>query len=735
MDHSSHSSSSSGDEARTMGRHHGSRPRLPKRLELDLSAAISLDQKAQLQKLASSIIDRMQSQLCETFDNLGLGSVPPGRGINPPRATCNAIPNPCSDKYRHMYGDVGLSKETDLGDGVGDGAGDGEGAEKPTDKADVPAGLEAPSPKWKIPKSPDEARDMYGKTDVDVLISSLSELKHDAVAHFGKWRASILRRIQDIVIKNGGTSGNVSGRVLQQTSGNVNRPGNAVRGRLPTPSGPSASATDSAVVLARLHTPIPTPLQDTPKEKRALILHSMMLILLGMDHYSLYSRIFLVKLASSLNIPTWVLHQDEVRVSGALSKIIENIPPAEIVQKRTEEAKSSSRRWKPGTAPGAVATALAPSLAAAGVGTVFGGLGLDESATAGLLGPMAENIPTIGILFGLYGARQSTRTMESYAKDIQDFGFVPLHGPPQRELNDPKDLPTECRRMRVTIGIGGLVMNHDSFADPWQVLGQRTEAYTLKWELEALTRMAVALDTLLGTSTWNMAKREITSKTVFERLKQALWPAGLVKISKVIENPWCVGMVRAEKAGAALADILMSKVFGERPVNLVGYSLGARVIYSCLMALAEKRAFGLVENVAMMGAPCPSEVRVWASMRSVVAGRLINAYSNNDYILSFLYRNSTWQYGIAGLQSIQGVPNVENLDTSDIVTSHLRYTWLVGCILKKVGWEDVEYAQVSQQEQALVQRINQERRFEEEHNRRANAEAGGDRFGRRRRDA
>jgi len=40
-------------------------------------------------------------------------------------------------------------------------------------------------------------------------------------------------------------------------------------------------------------------------------------------------------------------------------------------------------------------------------------------------------------------------------------------------------------------------------------------------------------------------------------------------------------------SGEALAEILMERVQGKRPVTLVGYSLGARVIFYALEALAQ----------------------------------------------------------------------------------------------------------------------------------------------------
>lgn len=148
-------------------------------------------------------------------------------------------------------------------------------------------------------------------------------------------------------------------------------------------------------------------------------------------------------------------------------------------------------------------------------------------------------------------------------------------------------------------------------------------------------------------------------------------------------------MVRAEKIGAILADAIMRhKVQGERPVSLVGYSLAARSIYACLMVLAERRHFGLIDSVVMMGAPAPSDSRVWLTLKSVVSGRLINVYSEQDYILGFLYRTSNIQFGIAGLQEVQGADGVQNYRVPRLDQGHLSYRTIVPKILRDVHWED-----------------------------------------------
>lgn len=157
-------------------------------------------------------------------------------------------------------------------------------------------------------------------------------------------------------------------------------------------------------------------------------------------------------------------------------------------------------------------------------------------------------------------------------------------------------------------------------------------------------------------------------------------------------------MVRADKVGMALADAIVNKVQGERGVSLLGFGLGARAIYTCLMSLSERRVFGLVENVIMMGTPAPSTKCVWTALRSVVAGRVINVFSENDHILGFLHRTSCIQFGVAGLQRINDVSGVENVNASKPIDNHLAYPKLIARILKDIGWEDLNMAEVKKAE-------------------------------------
>lgn len=166
--------------------------------------------------------------------------------------------------------------------------------------------------------------------------------------------------------------------------------------------------------------------------------------------------------------------------------------------------------------------------------------------------------------------------------------------------------------------------------------------------------------------------------------------------------------------GGILADIIHNRLYGERPITLIGYGLGARAIYACLMSLAEKKSYASIENAIIIGAPCPAEVRVWAAMKSVVLGRLVNVFSQTDYILGFLYRSGSWQYGVAGLQCIQGVPDVENLNITEKVSNHLSYRYLVGHILQKLGLEDIDYAEIDKEDVKLRVQMDKEIKIDQE---------------------
>jgi hypothetical protein len=143
----------------------------------------------------------------------------------------------------------------------------------------------------------------------------------------------------------------------------------------------------------------------------------------------------------------------------------------------------------------------------------------------------------------------------------------------------------------------------------------------------------------------------------------------------MIDGTWTLVVERADAAGKELAESLLFSNAGNRPVNLVGFSFGARAIYSCLKELAryqekwedyqEKRKLGstkeknrqqrdadakdaafekmrepssIVESAILMGLPNHLSLSSWQACRQVVAGRLVNCFSRKDLILSLMFQ-------------------------------------------------------------------------------------------------
>jgi hypothetical protein len=200
----------------------------------------------------------------------------------------------------------------------------------------------------------------------------------------------------------------------------------------------------------------------------------------------------------------------------------------------------------------------------------------------------------------------------------------------------------------------------------------------------------------------------ILRQTVLKTLMMGLWPLTLLSVARVAENPFSVAQARSDKAGRVLAEAIMEKVQGERPVTLIGFSMGARVIWSCLQSLAANNAFGLIENVVMMGTPVPADAQDWRRIRAVVSGRLINVFSKDDWILGALYRTSTVRLGVAGLESVKGVNGVQNYDASELVKGHPRYRFAVGQILQDLQLEDLNDDEVEKERLAWMAQEEEE---------------------------
>ncbi|XP_073102450.1 uncharacterized protein [Elaeis guineensis] len=240
------------------------------------------------------------------------------------------------------------------------------------------------------------------------------------------------------------------------------------------------------------------------------------------------------------------------------------------------------------------------------------------------------------------------------------------------------------RRLAVDIFVSGFVFEEEDFRRPWEEIEDNLERFALQWESKHLIAVSTAIQNWLTAKITTELVKQGAMMTVLSTLVSALaWPTTLLSATDFIDSKWLIAIDRSDKAGKLLADALLKGLQGNRPVTLVGFSLGARVIFKCLEHLAKSvNNEGLVEKVVLLGAPISLKGEEWESVRKMVAGRFVNIFSTNDWILGITFRASLMTQGLAGIQAIN-VPGIENVDVTDIIDGHSSYLWAASGILQK----------------------------------------------------
>lgn len=251
-------------------------------------------------------------------------------------------------------------------------------------------------------------------------------------------------------------------------------------------------------------------------DKRKLLLRALLLQTLSIDHYASYSRILMLHIAASLRLPTHALAEDEARIAKILSKVQKETYVEEVPRPRSEEPRNS-RRWKSAVggsgAPGS--GSLVAPLVAAGLGAVpGGGPTLGPATVAGLLGPVADSCMCLGTVFGIYYANKATSKMlDIFMKDVQDFAFIPLFEEPGSEYRDAKAVSPDKRRLRVVLGISGWASENEAITRPWQILSNQSEVFAMRWDNEALLKIGASLETVVKSAAWSNAKEDMAGRS------------------------------------------------------------------------------------------------------------------------------------------------------------------------------------------------------------------------------
>eukprot|EP00960_Hanusia_phi_P025482 745677-Hanusia_phi.AAC.1 len=356
--------------------------------------------------------------------------------------------------------------------------------------------------------------------------------------------------------------------------------------------------------------------------------------------YDARARSLVRKLSQHLGVPWKWISYAEIAFSEAIirASIVEQSP-----KDGSSTAKSKSKYLRAAKIGGAavVGGALIGLTGGLAAPAVIAGLGLVGSAV-GIGGTLAASVAAfgglsavLGVSFGAAGAGLCGYKMMRRTAELDEFAF---------------DLIDTSPGLPVTIGVTGWLLDEDDSA--WKVWDRALcsvasdggETLALRWESKQLREMGRVVSSYLKSQAGYYTTSVVGSVVLGTAFFSLTWPRTLISAASWIDSTWSVTEVRADKAGKELARTLASRVQGYRPVTLVGFGVGARMIFKCLLELSKLGAegAGIVETAICMGTPCPATPKDWRRASSVCGHRLVNAYCETDWVLSFLYRSSSF---------------------------------------------------------------------------------------------
>lgn len=418
-----------------------------------------------------------------------------------------------------------------------------------------------------------------------------------------------------------------------------------------------------------------------------VLLSCLLTIFIEGGNYDCRHRVLLRHLCALLSA-RWDYFED---VEDSLTDCIVNQQYVESEESKAARKKSSRlkkfKRYALIGAAGGVGGVLigltgglAAPLVAAGAGVVIG-----SGAAAGIA--TTAGAAVLGSTFGVAGAGLTGYKMNKRVGAIEEFAIEPL---------------SEGNSLHCVLVISGWIDENGerAFHDQWRHLWLSREQYTLRYESKYLIELGRAMDYLMSIAV-SVAVQQTLMETALAGLLSAIaWPVALLSVASVLDNPWNVCVSRAVEVGEHLAEALLSRSHGMRPITLIGFSLGARVIYHCLLTMSKRdQCFGIIEDVVLLGAPVTASPKQWQQISRVVGGRIINGYCNTDWLLRFLYRAMSVQFTIAGTGPVnnRNDPKIVNFNLSHIVKGHLDYSRKLTDVLNAVGIRVTPHSKMSSQ--------------------------------------
>jgi len=351
------------------------------------------------------------------------------------------------------------------------------------------------------------------------------------------------------------------------------------------------------------------------------------------------------------------------------------------------DSAASYRSYKVAAAAAAGAGLLAVTGGLAAPAILAGAASILPGAVAvsGAGGFMAGAAITGG--FSVAGGSVAARGMARRTAPLKEFTFAPVLA--DAEGGDA----VSHARMAVTLCVSGWLQDKEDFVRPWAPLSALdAERIAVVWESKELLNLGAALKA----AATDVGVAELVKHGAMHTILQGLLaavalPATFLTAASLIDNSWARCLDRADQAGALLACALMEGAwYQRRPVTLLGYSLGARVVFGAMQRLAQAGCSGIVETVVLFGAPVSETTAEWDAVRQVVSCRLVNVYSENDWVLGLAFRATALSSVVAGLRAVHA-EGVENVDVSSLVKGHTQYPLMLPQLLRVISQQQQQH--------------------------------------------
>ena len=165
-----------------------------------------------------------------------------------------------------------------------------------------------------------------------------------------------------------------------------------------------------------------------------------------------------------------------------------------------------------------------------------------------------------------------------------------------------------------------------------------------------------------------------------ERAFEAVRPNPVVGLSWDSDTEWDAAKETADATGTVLTNWLTEWEHTDgRPIHILGYSLGARVVCEALNIAADRNVATPISSVSLLGAAIPRESVTTAGQYhsgiEAVDAPVSNFYSENDRVLGWIYRLSdrSQAVGYQGTGQSETTSGYTDVDVTDLVADHYSY--------------------------------------------------------------